>query len=206
MMSGMGLLFLLGAGIMIFIFVQTLQKEGMQVKSDPNSEEHVAQAMQEAQEDSFAKIMERAQQAFDEERYYDAEAALETALRMEPSNEQVLGMLAFVLEAQGEYPASQAIYEKALKLHPNSSKLHGAYANLLVAMKEDEKAKAHFIEAVQLEGTTAVVYYNFAKLLEKLGEKEAAIQGYEEALKLDKDMQEAKEALDRLLNIKALEG
>lgn len=183
---------------MIFIFVQTLQREGLQVKSDPNSEENRAKADTLNEVEALAQIQSRAVQAFEAGKLHDAEAALENILKNDPSNVEALGMLALVLKEQGEYPASETTYQRVLELNPNSSTLHGDYAELLVEMDRLEDAKAQYIEAVQLEGTTAKHYYLFGKLLEHLGEIDAAKQGYKEAVVLDSSFKEAQEALNRL--------
>lgn len=183
---------------MVYVFVQTLQKNGMQIASDTNSEESQLNNDIKQIDDAFTKAMNRADAAFEEGKLHDAEAALESALRMEPENEAVLGKLAFILEQQGDDQAALGIYERALEIHKNAPSLYAGYASLLHKLGRADDAKANFIEAVQLEPNSAVIYYNFANLLLELGEKDAAKQGYEEALNNDKDFKEAKVALEKL--------
>ena len=197
-MSSFALLLLLAAGVLAYIFIKTLQKDGMKIASDPGHENNILQAQHAEIEDTFAKTISRADRAFEEGAYFDAEAALETALRMQPENEEVLGKLAFVLEKQGDNKAATAIYEKALETHKNSVTLLGGFARLCETQGDKAKAKELYIQAVQLEPYDPTIYYDFANLLVDLGEKDAARQGYERSLEIDRKFQPALNALAKL--------
>ncbi|MDH5465589.1 MAG: tetratricopeptide repeat protein [Thiovulaceae bacterium] len=197
-MSSFALLLLLAAGVLAFIFVKTLQKDGMKIASDPKNENNMLQAKNAEIEDAFTKTMRRADNAFEEGAYFDAESALETALRMQPENEIVLGKLAYVLEKQEDYKAAAAIYDKALETHKNSVSLLASYARMSYSQGDKDKAKELYIKAVGLEPYEPTIYYDFSNLLLEFGEKDAAKQGFERALELDRKFQPAIDALAKL--------
>ena len=198
MISSFALLMFLIAGVMVFIFVKTLQTQEMKISSDITHPKQQAALAQREHAQAFSDAMQRADLAYEEGKLHDAEAALESALRLDPDNEVVLGKLAFILEQQGDMQAAQSIYERALEIHQHAPSLYGAYAALLHKLGKLDEAKEAFIKAIDLETDSAVIYYNFAQLLEELDEKQAAIQGYEEALRLDSQFEEAQARLDTL--------
>ena len=197
-MSSFALLLLLGAGVLAFIFVKTLQKDGMKIASDPGSENNILQAKNDEIDDTFTKTLQRADRAFEEGAYFDSEAALETALRMQPENEIVLGKLAFVLAKQEDYKAAAAVYDKALETHKSSVSLLASYAKMSHDQGDKDKAKELYIKAVGFEPYEPTIYYDFSNLLLEFGEKDAAKQGFERALEIDRKFQPAKDALAKL--------
>ena len=205
MMSGMSIIFLLGAAVMVYVAVQTLKQTDMKIASDVDESERVAQADTLKEQESFDKVMDRVDHAFEENRLHDAEAALETALSMRPDNEEVLAKMAYVLQEQGDIKAATATYKRALEIHQNSPELFASYASLLKSEGKLDEAKEKYIKAVQLESASAVTYYNFSNLLAEMGEIDAAKEGYQHALDLDKDFKEAREALSAL-SMKKLEA
>ena len=196
-MSMMSIVFLLGAAIMVYIAIQTLQQNDMKIASDGENPENIRKEAIKMDNLAFEKVLTRVDNALGEAKYHDAEQALETALTMRPQDEEVLGKMAYVLEKQGDKAAAVSTYENALKIHANSAALHGAYATLLSNMDNLELAKEHFIESVQIEDN-ALTFYNFSNLLVKLGEIDAAKDGYNRTLELDPDFKEAREALSSL--------
>ncbi len=197
-MSATALVFLIGAGIMVYIALQTLKNSDMKIASDEsNPVNQLRQKMAEAAE-ALDKVIHRADSAMEEGKFHDAEAALETALRMAPESEMVLTRMAYVLEKQGDAKAALATYEQALKIHTQSAELYAGYASLLKQQGERQKAKENYIEAVQLTPENPLIYYNFANLLAELGETDAAKEGYQYALDIDPEFKEAREALSAL--------
>lgn len=197
-MSTISILFLIGAAIMVYIAVQTLQQTQMKIASDVDSPESQLQQVQDDEDSSFNKVMERVEHAFAENRLHDAESALETALGMRPQSEEVLGKMAYILELQGDIKAASSVYDKALEIHQSSPSLYAAYGSMLKNDGQLDLAKEKYISAVQLEGADALIYYNFSNLLVELGELDAAKDGYQHALDLDSNFKEAREALSSL--------
>ncbi len=204
-MSALSLLFLIGAGVMVFVALQTLKQTNMKIASDIDSPDNVANNEAEEDDMAFNKVMDRVDHAFAEGKLHDAESALETALNMRPESEEVLGKMAYVLEKHGDIKASEAVYKRALEIHANSSALYASYASMLKSAGRLDEAKENYIQAVQLDGTYALTYYNFANLLAELGEIDAAKEGYQQALDLDANFKEAREALSSL-SMKKLES
>lgn len=204
-MSTISILFLIGAGVMAYIAVQTLKQSEMKIASDFDSPDATLKRAQEDESNSFNKVMDRVDHAFDEGRYHDAEAALETALGMRPDNEEVLGKMAYVLEKHGDLEAATAVYVRALEIHTQSAELFASYASLLKSEGKLDASKENYINAVQLEPKNPLIYYNFSNLLAELGEIDAAKEGYQRALDLDKNFKEAREALSAL-SMKKLEA
>lgn len=197
-MSTISILFLIGAGVMAYIAVQTLKQSEMKIASDFDSPGAASKRLDQEEADSFNKVMERVDHAFEEEKYHDAEAALETALGMRPDNEEVLGKMAYVLEKHGDFEAATAVYVRALEIHTHSAELFASYASMLKSQGKLEASKENYINAVQLQPKNPLIYYNFSNLLAELGEIEAAKEGYQHALDLDKNFKEAREALSAL--------
>jgi putative inorganic carbon (HCO3(-)) transporter len=90
--------------------------------------------------------------------------------------------------------------KKALILEPNSPRAYSMLASVYLEQGKIEEAIAELKMAQGLKPNYPPVYMYFGAVYTKKGELEKARSAYEKALQIDPDYQEAREALDALLD------
>jgi tetratricopeptide (TPR) repeat protein len=80
-----------------------------------------------------------------------AEHTLREKLRVQPNDDQALGVLAMVLDQENKYTEADQVYRRALSLSPRSAGLLNNYGNHLLATGKVNDARAAFIQVLALK-------------------------------------------------------
>lgn len=105
---------------------------------------------------------------------------------------------ALFFENSGNLADAVRNYDAAIRANYNFQDAHLAKGQLQFSHRQYEAARKTFALALKIGPTTPEFYYWMGKAQEALGQKEEARFYYQRAYNLDKSMQEAKEAADRL--------
>jgi tetratricopeptide (TPR) repeat protein len=106
------------------------------------------------------------------------------------------GIVATSLE---QYQQALADYNKALELVPRMPEAYISRGNLWYLAEKYQRASDEYTMAMQSEfNRPQIAYYNRALANEKLGNRVAAEADLREALKLDPELRQARERLDKL--------
>lgn len=115
----------------------------------------------------------------------EAEAALGTALKIEPNHPQNLRALASLLADEDEAPLARKAFEQALAAAPTDAECLAEYAEFLSSL-EDPTAEAIFERAVACDPANAAVRCNFANFVwSNRNDASRARAMYQNALKLE---------------------
>lgn len=133
-----------------------------------------------------------------EERYKDALAQAETAMRLAPAYPDYHNSVGVVLAKLGRYEEALRYYQNAINLVPGFQPAHHskgiAYANL----GRWEEAMAAYREALRLKPNVALLHFNMAVAYTHLDQNEEAARHYAEALRLKPDYADAHVGLGAL--------
>jgi len=118
------------------------------------------------------------------ERYDDALAAYEEAIRLHPADAFAKTGRAEVLKALERYDDALAAYEEAIRLHPADAVAKTGRAEVLKALERYDDALAAYEEAIRLYPADAVAKNGRAEVLKALERYDDALAAYEEAIRL----------------------
>jgi serine/threonine protein kinase len=126
------------------------------------------------------------------ERYIEALAAYDQAVRLDPTDVEALNNRGTALERMGHYEEALAVYDLAMKLDPTFATVHYNRGYALRKLKRYEEALAEYDQAVKLDPDDVEAHDQRGKVLEQLGRKAEARQAYQraEALRLAEEEEE----------------
>ena len=125
------------------------------------------------------------------DRYPEALAQCEEALRLKPDNPEAHFNLGFLLQQTGKPQEAISEYERALRLKPDHFE---ARFNLGVALeKEGRESEAiqHYEQALRSYPDYVEAHVNLGNALLRMGKAQEAIEHYEQALRINPDYAEA---------------
>jgi tetratricopeptide (TPR) repeat protein len=171
---------------------------------------------------AFARLHEQ------QGRIAEAEAQYKKALSEEPDDLQALLGYAMLKQRAGQWDAAIALYQQAAKAHPSEASVMNNLGLCYAQSKRPDEAVSALGRAVQLQPKNALyrnnlatvlvdqgqkreafmhlravhgdaaAYYNLGYLLNKKGETEAAAQHFAMALRLNPQLSQARQWLERL--------
>lgn len=113
---------------------------------------------------------------------------LDTLARLakeQPTNVEVLSLVAEAQAQQGHAEAALALYEQALSVQPGQLDLMLAAGVQLQALKRFEAARDLYAQARSSHPNVPVVHYNLGIVYNELNDLDASAQAYQRALSLD---------------------
>jgi Tfp pilus assembly protein PilF len=109
-----------------------------------------------------------------------ARAALDEAIRLDPSLPHAYLYRALVTMETGKLADAEADFKKALALAPEDATVRRFYGEELAEAGQYDAAEEHYKKALALEPENADVIYLYGRLLRDRGQLEAAIAKFEE--------------------------
>ena len=128
-----------------------------------------------------------------------AENLYQQAVTANPQNAAALNDLGLCLAREGKLEPSLQVLEQAIHLQPDKSLYRNNAATVLVEMRQDQRALAH-LAAVH---NPAEANFNLGQLLVDRGRPADAATYFQTALQLNPGMQQATDAIAKLVRSKA---
>ena len=147
---------------------------------------------------SSDELIEKADEAYEEEDFEKALAFLMEADAKDSNNPDVIFKIAYILQKQGDNEEAIKYYKQALELDKENEYIHNAMATIYRANGEFTSAKIHLKNSIEIDDKNPITYYNYGNLLVDMGSNEEAIIMYEIAIELNPDFEEAKEELEKI--------
>jgi tetratricopeptide (TPR) repeat protein len=134
--------------------------------------------------DRLGKLWDIAHQGMRENRFFRAEKALLTILKIDEKNAAAYNRLGILYAKQKEYRDAIDCFEIASSIEATASSLHNL--GLIYYETENyEKAAVAFEQALKLEDNLAARHVAYAKVQEKLGNDKMMLQELEKATELE---------------------
>jgi Flp pilus assembly protein TadD len=127
----------------------------------------------------------RAAALFQLERFDDALAEYDRALRDRPHDALLIAYRADCLRERGDYRAARRVYQKALQRDVDLAHAHANLGPLLMLFGETQAALAHCERAVALDAGSADAWMNLGHCLIELEQLDEAMQAYAQAHERD---------------------
>jgi len=143
-------------------------------------------------------LVQRADEAFENDDYQKALAFLIEANAKAPNNGEILFKLGYILQQSGDLDEAIKYFKEALEVDKNNEYIHNSMASIYRSRGEFTSAKLHLKASLDIEDENPITYYNFGNLLVDMQNNEEAVQMYEKALELNPEFIEAKEELEKL--------
>lgn len=179
----------------IYEHIQTLKDVGQEEEESSEDTPRTAEAFSTFSPES---LIQRADEAFENDDKEKALALLIEANAKDKNNEDTLFKIAYILGQQGNLEEALKYYKEALDLDEGNEFVHNAMASIYRQKEEYASAKMHLNASLEIDNTNPVTYYNFGNLLVDMHKNEEAIKMYEKALELQPDFDEVKEELEKL--------
>ena len=181
--------------------------EHIQTLKDPQEEEYSSNTDVAVQEDKTAEafspfsadeLIEKADDAFENEEFAKALALLHEADTKAPNDDEILFKIAFILQKSGDKEESLKYYKQALEVDKNNEFIHNAMASIYRENKEFTSAKMHLNASLDIDNENSITYYNYGNLFVDMEHLEEAKAMYQKALEIDPEFAEAKEELQKI--------
>lgn len=147
------------------------------------------------------ELIEKADDAFQNDDKEKALALLLEAIQQEPDNSEALFKVGYILQKQDDNEGALDYYKKALEFDEQNEFIHNSVASIYRANKEFTSAKMHLNRSLELDDKNPITYYNYGNLLVDMQNPEGAKGMYEKALELDPEFEEARRELENLADI-----
>lgn len=184
----------------IYEHIQTLKEpendsNGYRDNSDENETPRTAEAFSTISAES---LVEKADEAFQEEDYQKALALLNEANAKDNDNPDILFKIAYILQQSGDNNEALKYYKEALEFDQENEYIHNSMASIYRQNGEYTSAKIHFNASLDIESENPITYYNYGNLLADMQNIEESISMYEKALEINPDFIEAKNEIEIL--------
>lgn len=179
----------------IYEHIQTLKDVSQEEETSSEDVPRTAEAFSTFSPES---LIQRADEAFENDDKEKALALLIEANAKDKNNEDTLFKIAYILGQQGNLDEALEYYKEALDLDERNEFVHNAIASIYRQKEEYASAKMHLNASLEIDDTNPVTYYNFGNLLVDMNKKDEAIKMYEKAVELQPDFDEVKEELEKL--------
>ena len=143
-------------------------------------------------------LMQRADEAFENEDYEKAVALLEEINAKKAEDDEVLFKLGYILQKLGKRDESLRYYKEALELDRENEYIYNAMASLYREHGEYTSAQIQLKASLERNENNPQTYYNYGNLLVDMKNIEEAKEMYKKAIELDGEFKEAKEELQKL--------
>jgi len=145
-----------------------------------------------------SELLEKADVAFEENDNKKALALLQEANEKDSNNSDTLYRIGYILQNDGNYDEALTYYKKALELDKENEYIHNSIASIYRHNKQFTSAQMHLRSSLAINDENPVTYYNYGNLLVDMDSKEEALHMYERALKLNPELTQAKEEIEKL--------
>jgi serine/threonine protein kinase/tetratricopeptide (TPR) repeat protein len=108
--------------------------------------------------------------------YAAAEAELQTALSLEPTNEQAANNLALVYEHEGKITEAEKVFQQTIQAHPNSQVSFNNFGAFYRRRNEYDKALQMYGRVTQIAPEWWAPYVNIGAIYFEMGQYEKAIE------------------------------
>jgi tetratricopeptide (TPR) repeat protein len=179
----------------IYEHIQTLKDVNPNEETSAQDAPRTAEAFSTFSPES---LIQRADEAFENDDKEKALALLIEANAKDANNEDTLFKIAYILGVQGNLDEALEYYKEALELDERNEFVHNAMASIYRQKEEYASAKMHLNASVEIDSTNPVTYYNFGNLLVDMHKTEEAMKMYEKALELKPDFVEVQKELEKL--------
>jgi len=191
---------MLGASVFfafkVYEHIQTLQEPENSNNKNTDNENRSAEAFSTFSPES---LIQKADEAFEEENFTKALALLNEANAKKSGNADVLFKIAYILQKSGDNNEAIKYYKEALEIDRDNEYIHNSMASIYKQNGEYTSAKLHLQASLEIDNQNPITYYNYGNLYVEMEHQDEAIYMYEKAVELNPDFQEAKEELEKLL-------
>ena len=183
----------------IYEHIQTLQEP----EEKSNNNNYTRDEEENKSIDTFSPfspeaLVEKADEAYEEEDYQKALALLTEANAKDSNNPDILFKIAYILQKSGDNQEALKYYKEVLKLDKNNEFAYNSMASIYRENGEFTSAKIQLKASLDIDDENPVTYYNYGNLLVDMEHKEEAIEMYKRAIEINPDFTEAKEELKKL--------
>ncbi|DAB29618.1 MAG TPA: hypothetical protein CFH84_08355 [Sulfurimonas sp. UBA12504] len=177
----------------IYEHIQTLKdKEGNDSDADsPRTAEAFSTFSPES-------LVQRADEAFENDDKEKALALLIEANAKDPKNADILFKIGYISNQIGNSDEALMYYKESLDADADNEFAHNATASIYREKGEFASAKNHLQASLDIDATNPITYYNFGNLLVAMHKNSEAIIMYKKALELKADFIEVKEELAKI--------
>lgn len=176
---------------------QNIQREDYEPSQDEKDEDY-AKAMNTFSPYSAEELVQKADEAYENEDEQKALAFLSEANLKAPNNAEILFKLGFISAKVGDNTMAIRYYKESLDVDKDDEFVHNSLASVYRAEKEFASAKMHLNDSLSIDDTNALTYYNYGNLMIDMGNEDVAREMYAKAIELDPEFKEAKEELEKL--------
>lgn len=143
-------------------------------------------------------LVEKAQDAYEQEDYSKALALLKEADSKEPNNPDTLYRIGYMYEKLGDSDEALHQYKNALEFDKNNAYFHNSIASIYRAKEEFASARMHLNASLDIDPQNPVTHYNYGNLLVDMKNTEQALEMYEKAVELEPEFTQAQEEIVKL--------
>jgi predicted O-linked N-acetylglucosamine transferase (SPINDLY family) len=123
---------------------------------------------------------------YDQGRFDEAIASLESAVKIEPDFADAHYNLGNALAQVGELGKAAESYKNCLTISPEDAQVLSNYGNVLKDCGEFDRAITCYSKAIKIQPDYAAAYNNMGNVLQDKGEAKLALDYYKQALKIEK--------------------
>lgn len=143
-------------------------------------------------------LLQKADEAYENEAYERALSLLKEADTKEPHNAETLFKIGYIFQKQKEFQEALKYYKQALAIDKENEFIHNAMASIYRENREYTSARLHLQASLDIDDENPITYYNFGNLFVDMEHFEEAKAMYQKAITLNPDFLEAKEELEKL--------
>ncbi|MEA2100007.1 MAG: tetratricopeptide repeat protein [Campylobacterota bacterium] len=182
----------------IYEHIQTLQEPDEKSSNSYERDDADEKSVNTFSPFSSEDLVEKADNAFEEEDYTKALALLTEANVKDANNPDIIFKIAYILQKSGDNDEALKYYKEALELDKKNEYIHNSMASIYRENREFTSAKMHIHASLDIDSQNPVTYYNYGNLLVDMQHNEEAIEMYKKALEINPDFEEAKQELETL--------
>src|SRR4051812_6447190 len=140
---------------------------------------------------TLTRILQSAEQAWNNRSFQESIELLERASRLDPANTRVLVDLGNAYGMRFDYAAAERCFEKAIRLAPKKAEMLAAIGMKSRHFANPKLAALYFEQAIQRNDATPETFVRLAEIYERLRRVPEATAVVERALKLNSDFSPA---------------
>ncbi|MGK7924546.1 MAG: tetratricopeptide repeat protein [Spirulina sp.] len=134
---------------------------------------------------SIDRLLQEAKEAYEAEKYIQAETIARQAIATESNNARAYNYLGIILRQQEKVEEAIDAYRRAISLNPYEATAYYNLGNALSEKNQLDEAIAKYREAIELDPTHADAYSKLGDVLVEKKQPEEAIAAYRQAIQHD---------------------
>ena len=182
----------------IYEHIQTLQEPEEKSNNNDYSREEDDKSINTFSPFSPEALIEKADEAYEEEDYQKALALLTEANAKDSNNPDILFKIAYILQKSGDNQEAIKYYKEVIELDKSNEFAHNSMASIYRENREFTSAKIQLKASLDIDDENPITYYNYGNLLVDMEHKEEAIEMYKRAIEINPEFTQAKEELEKL--------